>query len=214
MVSKKIDVLSADQYRQYVPDAPTGVSTDWQDEIFRDAMTQDHNVTFSSGNQNTSYRASISASNQDGIILATGLERYTARFNVTHKMFDERLILSMNVNNTKTKFNNFLEQQTEGADGGVINNALKADPTLSVYNPDGTFNDASQSVRNPVALVKQVTDVTKGDRAIINAEATYFFIPKVLSFKTTIAYDVDNALRKAYQPNAVKACKFNLAAVP
>ncbi|HEY3370431.1 MAG TPA: TonB-dependent receptor [Prolixibacteraceae bacterium] len=207
MVSKKIDVLSADQYRQYVPGAPTGVSTDWQNEIFRDAMTQDHNVTFSSGNQNTSYRASISASNQDGIVLSTGLERYTARFNVTHKMFDQRLILSMNVNNTKTKFNNFLEQQTEGADGGVINNALKADPTLPVYNPDGTFLDESQSVRNPVALAKQVKDVTKGDRAIINAEATYFFIPKVLSFKTTIAYDVDNALRKAYQPITSKPAR-------
>lgn len=207
MVSKKIDVLSADQYRQYVPNAPTGVSTDWQDEIFRNAMTQDHNVTFSSGNKSTSYRASISASNQDGIILSTGLERYTARFNVTHKMFDERLILSMNVNNTKTKFNNFMEQQTEGADGGVINNALKADPTLTVYNPDGTFNDASQSVRNPVALVKQVNDITRGDRAIINGEATYFFIPKVLSLKTTIAYDVDNALRKAYQPIASKPAR-------
>jgi len=112
-VSKKIDVLSADQYRQYVPNAPTGVSTNWQDAIFQTAMTQDHNVTFSNGNKNTSYRASISASNQDGIILSPGLERYTARFNVTHKMFDERLILSMNVNNTKTKFNNFLEQQTQ-----------------------------------------------------------------------------------------------------
>ena len=206
-VSKKIDVLTADQYRQYVPGAPTGVSTDWQDAIFRNAWTQDHNVTFSSGNKNTSYRASISASNQDGIVLSTGLERYTARFNVTHKMFDERLILSMNVNNTNTKFNNFLEQQTQGADGGVINNALKADPTLPIYNLDGTFLDESQSVRNPVALVKQVTDFTKGDRTIVNAEATYFFIPKILSFKTTIAYDVDNSLRKAYQPITSKPAR-------
>lgn len=207
MVSKKIDLLTADEYRQYVPAAPAGVSTDWQDEIFRDAMTQDHNVTFSSANKNTSYRASMGVSNQDGIILSTGLERYSARFNVTHKMFDERLILSMNVNNTKTKFDNILERQTGGADGGVINNALKADPTLPIYNPDGTFLDESQSVRNPVALVKQVKDITRGDRTILNAEATYFFIPEVLSFKTTIAYDVDNALRKAYQPIASKPAR-------
>lgn len=207
MVSKKIDVLSADQYRQYVPGAPTGVSTDWQDAIFQTALTHDHNVTFSNGDKNTSYRASLSASNQEGIILSTGLERYTARFNVTHKMFDERLILGMNVNNTKTKFNNFLEQQTEGADGGVINNALKADPTLTIYKPDGTFNDESQSVRNPVALVKQVKDITRGDRAIINAEATYFFVPQVFSVKSTIAYDVDNSMRKAYQPIGSKPAR-------
>lgn len=200
-VSKKIDVLNADQYRTFVPGSPTGVSTDWQDAIFRTAFTQDHNVTFGSGSKNTSYRASISASTQDGIILATGLDRYIARFNLTHKMFDERLILNMNVNNTNYKFNNFLEQQTEGADGGVINNALKADPTRPIYNPDGTFNEYSVlSVRNPVALAKQITDVTKGDRTIVSADATFFFIPKILSFKTNVAYDVDNAVRKAYQP--------------
>jgi TonB-dependent starch-binding outer membrane protein SusC len=207
-VSKKIDVLSADQYRKFVPNSATGVSTNWQDAIFRTAYSQDHNVTFGSGNNNTSYRASISASQQDGIILATGLDRYIARLNVTHKMFDERLILNMNVNNTNYKFNNFLETQTEGADGGVINNALKADPTQPVYNADGTFHEFSAlSVRNPVALAKQITDVTKGDRTIISTDATFFFIPKILSFKTNLAYDVDNAIRKAYQPIASAPAK-------
>lgn len=200
-VSKKIDVLNAAQYRQFVPGSATGVSTDWQDAIFRSALNQNHNLTFSSGNKNTSYRGSITASTQDGIILATGLERYIARFNLTHKMFDERLILNMNINNTNYKFNNFLETQTEGADGGVINNALKADPTQSIYNADGTFHEFSAlSVRNPVALAKQISDVTKGDRSIVSADATFFFVPKILSFKTNVAYDVDNALRKAYQP--------------
>lgn len=207
-VSKKIDVLSADQYRKFVPGSATGVSTNWQDAIFRTGFNQDHNVTFSSGNQNTSYLASLTASTQEGIILATGLERYIARFNLTHKMFDERLILNMNVNNTNYKFNNFLEQQTEGADGGVINNALKADPTQRIYNADGTFHEFSAlSVRNPVALARQITDVTKGDRTIISTDATYFFIPKILSFKTNLAYDVDNAIRKAYQPIASAPAK-------
>ena len=200
-VSKKLELLSADQYRTYVPGAGTA-TTDWQDEIFRTAMIQNHNIMFSSGNLMTSYRASLSASMQEGIILNTGLDRYTGRFNVTHKMFNENLILNMNVNNTNYTFNNFLEQQTSGADGGVINNALKADPTQPVYNPDGTFREPSAlSVRNPVALATQITDVTRGDRLIANADATLFLIPEQLSFRTNIAYDVDYALRKAYQPS-------------
>jgi len=202
-VSKKIEVLSADQYRSFVPGSGTA-NTNWQDAIFRTAMTQNHNVMFSSGNQNTSYRASLSASLQDGIILNTGLDRYTGRFNVTHKMFDEQLIISMNVNNTNYKFNNFLEQQTSGADGGVIDNALKADPTQPVYNTDGTFREIANSisVRNPVALATQISDITTGNRLIANVDATLFFIPKELSFKTNLSYDADNVLRKAYEPNA------------
>lgn len=206
-VSKKIDVLTADQYRSYVSGAGAA-NTDWQDAIFRTATVQNHNVMFSSGNKNTSYRASLSASLQDGIVLNTGLDRYTGRFNLTHKMFDDRLLVSMNINNTKYKFDNFLEQQTSGADGGVINNALKADPTQAIYNEDGTFKESSAlSVRNPVAMAKQISDKTNGDRLIANADATFFFIPKVLSFKTNVGYDVDNANRKAYQPIASPVAK-------
>jgi len=202
-VSKEIEVLTADQYRSFVPGSGTA-TTNWQDAIFRTAMTQNHNIMFSSGNNTTSYRASLSASLQDGIILNTGLDRYTGRFNLNHKMFDERLIISMNVNNTNYKFNNFLEQQTSGADGGVIDNALKADPTQPIYNTDGTFKEiaGSISVRNPVALAKQISDITDGDRLIANVDATLFFIPKVLSFKTNISYDADNVIRKAYEPSA------------
>lgn len=206
-VSKKISLLTADQYRSYVTAAGTA-TTDWQDAIFRTALTQNHNIMFSSGNAVTSYRASLSASLQDGIIINTGLNRYTGRFNVTHKMFNERLIINMNINNTNYKFNNFLEQQTSGADGGVIDNALKADPTQAIYNADGSYKESSAlSVRNPVALANQIKDVTNGDRLIANADATLFFIPKILSFKTNIAYDVDNATRKAYEPSASPVAK-------
>jgi len=199
--SKKISVLTADQYRQYVPGASSGASTDWQDAIFRNALSQNHSITFGSGNKSTTYRVSVSASLQDGIVLGSGLDRYTARINVNHKMFDDRLILNLNANNYSYKFNNFLEQQTNGADGGVINNALKYDPTQPIYNADGTFNEAGTvSARNPVALVKEITDQTKGNRAILNGDATFFFIPKVLSLKANVGYDDDNALRKVYQP--------------
>ena len=200
-VSKEISVLSAAQYRQYVPGATGTASTNWQDAIFRTALTQNHNISFSSGNSKTFYRASISSSEQQGIILNTGLQRVSTRFNLTHKMFDERLILTLSANDYSYKFNNFLEQQTNGADGGVINNALKYDPTQPIYNADGSFNEASSvSARNPVALVKEITDATKGNRAILNGDATFFFIPKVLSIKANVGYDDDNALRKVYQP--------------
>jgi len=200
VVSNKIDILSADQYRSYVSNAGTS-STDWQDAIFRTAFSQNHNITMSGGNSKTVYRASLNLAQQDGIVLNTGLNRYTGKVSITHKMFDERLIINMNINNTSYKFDNFMEQQTSGADGGVIDNALKFNPTEPVYNADGSYHETGAvSVRNPVAIAKQNSDKTKGDRLIGSADATLFLIPKELSFKTNIAYDVDNGLRKAYQP--------------
>lgn len=200
-VSKKIDVLSADKFRHYVSAANKDVSTDWQEEIFRTAFTQDHNLTFSNGTKQTAYRASLSMSDQPGIVLNTGFKRYTLRLNATHKMFDDRLVLSVNANHTHYNFKNLLEQQSGGSAGGVLNNALKGDPTQPVYNKDGSFNEYSEeNFRNPVAMSKQISDKTTGDRFIANADAEFFFIPKELSLKATIGYDVDHSERKAYQP--------------
>lgn len=206
-VANKIDILSADQYRQYVPDATGTASTDWQDEIFRTAVVHEHNVTFSNGNKNTSYRASLSASGQDGIIIGTGMDRYSLRFNLTHKMFEDRLIFNLNATNTYYKLDNVLEQQTGGANGGIINNALKANPTEPVYKADGSFNEYAETVRNPVAMAKQMSDKSRGDRFIGNADATYYFLPKTLFGKINLGYDVDNINRKAYQPIHSKAAE-------
>ncbi|MCD8263219.1 MAG: TonB-dependent receptor plug domain-containing protein [Tannerellaceae bacterium] len=95
-VANKIDVLSANEFRNYVAGANKDVSTDWQDAIFRTTLTQDHNITFSNGTKNTSYRASLSMSDQPGIILSIGLRRYSLRLNAIHKMFEDRLALAVN----------------------------------------------------------------------------------------------------------------------
>lgn len=200
-VSNRIDVLDAAQYRSYMPSITRTTETDWQDQIFRTAVVHDHNLTFSNGSKNTNYRASVNISSQDGVVISTGLQRYTLRFNVTHKMFDERLIFNVNANNTYYTFNNILEQQTGGADGGIINNALKADPTQPVYNADGTFNEYAKTIRNPVAMAKQVSDKSQGDRFIGSADATLFILPEILSAKVNFGYDSDNSSRKAYQPS-------------
>ena len=44
----------------------------WQDEIFRTAWSQNHNVGISGGSESVRYNASLSYYNQDGILLNTG----------------------------------------------------------------------------------------------------------------------------------------------
>jgi len=70
------------------PDA-LGEGTDWQDQIFRtDAPIMNHELRMTTGNENSQYFASFGYFTQEGIISdeASDYERFTARFNSTHKI--------------------------------------------------------------------------------------------------------------------------------
>jgi iron complex outermembrane receptor protein len=51
-IARKLDVFTAEEFRREVPKTggtidDKGASTDWQDEIFRTALTQDYNLSLS-----------------------------------------------------------------------------------------------------------------------------------------------------------------------
>jgi len=66
-----------------------GAGTDWQKVIFNNnAMTQNHNLSFSGGNDKSTYFASFGYFEQEGIASTaiSGYKRFTARLNSAHKM--------------------------------------------------------------------------------------------------------------------------------
>ena len=82
-----------DEYRNYAeseglsyPDL--GANTDWQDVIFRAALSQNHNVSFGGGSKNSSYRASFGYNSQEGIIESSKIQKYTARLNGNQTAMD------------------------------------------------------------------------------------------------------------------------------
>ena len=48
---------------------------DWQKEIFQTALAQNYNLSVSSGNKTSNFRASLGYVNQEGIVIKTGFER-------------------------------------------------------------------------------------------------------------------------------------------
>ncbi|MCH8145953.1 MAG: carboxypeptidase-like regulatory domain-containing protein, partial [Gemmatimonadetes bacterium] len=100
--ARRLDLLSGDEYRQFVQDqglsaqVPIGsANTDWEREVTRTAITQNHNVAFSGGSAATQYRASFSYMNQEGVALSSALERFNGRLNATHYIWDDRLQLRL-----------------------------------------------------------------------------------------------------------------------
>ena len=75
--------------------------TDWQDEIYRTAVSTDHNITVSGGLKNMPYRVSLGYTNQQGILKTSSFERYTASVNLSPSLFDEHLKVNFNAKGTR-----------------------------------------------------------------------------------------------------------------
>lgn len=190
-----IDVLSADEFRTLVneraethssvnPDLMGNASTDWQKEIFQNTVSHDHNLSVSGALSNIPVRASVGYTDQYGILRTSSMERKTGTFKVTPSFLDDHLKLSAGIK--------YMTINNRFADKGAIGNALRYDPTQSVFNNTGIYGgyttwltgDGSRNVngtRNPVAQLQQKRDESDVDRYIIDAQANYklHFFPDI-----------------------------------
>lgn len=138
-VTEKLDVLSAEEFRQFVPTV-TGVpgsgalgsaATDWQDEIYRAAFGQEHNFSVAGKVKNQApYRLSVGYTNQNGVVKTNNYERFTFNGGISPKFFDQHLTVDMNV---KVSY-----EDNQKVDESVVNNALRYDPTRPVKTGSAT----------------------------------------------------------------------------
>ncbi|SDJ90442.1 iron complex outermembrane recepter protein [Catalinimonas alkaloidigena] len=158
-VRKTLPVLSASEYRAYAesnglqyPDE--GANTDWQDEIFRTAISQNHNIAFGGGTTTSNYRASVGYTSQEGVILSSGLEKYTGRLNASHKAFDGKLRIGTNLTYGRINEDNTpISSNINNEGGNILKDAIRWAPTLPVYNADGSYYQLGELRINPVSWV-------------------------------------------------------------
>jgi len=81
-VSNRVNVLSADEYTQFldqnglsVAQSESGYKTDWQDEITRTGFSHNHNISLTGGNEGTRYNASVNYFKNEGIVKRIDIER-------------------------------------------------------------------------------------------------------------------------------------------
>jgi TonB-linked SusC/RagA family outer membrane protein len=175
-ISNSLDFLDAGQLRQKYQEGYTfsganledfGSDTDWLDEITRTAVSKVHNVIFRGGNKTSNLTASLNYRDNEGTFIKTDNKKYTARLDVNHNMFDDKL---------KANFNIILSEQEffTGGDGYSFNpyvyrQALIHNPTEPVTNADGTwFERDVYFYDNPVAYLEE----TKGKNRYRNARFT------------------------------------------
>lgn len=140
MVANKLDVLTADEFRAFVPTV-TGVpsnpsfgsaNTDWQDEIYRAAFGTEQNLSVSGKVKpiNSPYRVSLGYTNQNGIIKNNNYQRLSFGGNIAPSLLDDHLTANINL---KVSYEN-----NKMVDNSVVNNALRYDPTRPVMTGSPT----------------------------------------------------------------------------
>jgi len=177
-------------------------NTDWEDELTRNAWTQNHNLSLSGGTSTTRYRATLNYFEQQGVVISNGMRRYQGRINASNSAFNDKLQSSLNLTVSRV-FNDFLPfDNRAGFDGGVFTNMVSFDPTQPVKLDNGNFYEVgagAQSIRNPVAMARQIADQAPETRTLGNFTASYGVLPN-LTFRTTLGADVASSVRQTYFP--------------
>lgn len=131
-----IDVLNADEFRANVErlygkdseaySALGTANTNWQDLIYRTAISHDHNITVSGAAKSLPYRVSVGYTDQQGIVKTSDFKRATASLNLNPSFFQDHLTLNLNAKG--------MYARTLYTDGAVVSAAVRMDPTQDPYN--------------------------------------------------------------------------------
>jgi TonB-linked SusC/RagA family outer membrane protein len=159
-VSKKLDLLNASEWAQYQKTywnnkggytdeqiASLGEGTDWQDAVLRTGVQQSHELSINGATEKSRYAFSANYTNQDGIVLNSGFQRYNFHTNVEWQLL-KNLKFGVTATYGRSKQNGLTTTEqtvfnSSPYSAGITNSfvyALLMPPVVSVYNADGTYN--------------------------------------------------------------------------
>lgn len=219
-VSKKIELLNAEQFADFVNEAKMNASlmpvyvnpknlgegTNWQNELFRSAPIGSYQLGVSGGSENIKYSLSGSYFDQDGIIINTNFKRYSFHSNLEWKL-TKNLTIGNTLTYSKINTSGVLTNAGQIVPG-VVTSALLYNPVLQVY--DSTIrggysyeNDRGKVLGNPIAEAREYNSITNLSRFLGNVFARYKILPS-LEFKTSFGIDEFFNNESSYGPSFLK----------
>ena len=187
----------------FVNDPSGNTNTNWKDEIYRTAVTQNHQVSLNGGNQSTKFYAGVGYNKSEGIVLGSDFQRISARVNVDQKInnWADFSVKQMIASTTQNGFRDQNDQAQGLGTSSPLGILFAMDPTAPVKNEDGTYNANAGygRVSNPHLMLGGKDSDTamewiqsKMFRSLTNAELGLHFLDKIF-FKSIFGYDyIDN----------------------
>ncbi|MGQ7946566.1 SusC/RagA family TonB-linked outer membrane protein [Flavobacterium sp. WC2509] len=226
-VSKKIDLLNASEWASLRNDVQASIGQapsfsaaqiealktsgdyDWQSAAFRTAQVQNHQLTFSGGDDRSRYAVSAGYFDQEGVVIGSDFRRISLRSNY-ERNYSQNFKFGVNVNYSNSLTNGIGTNNGNG--GGRQPNplvvALYQPPVVPIRNADGSYNLTNNPystavngiIGNPINDLENTTNETKIDRILTSLFGEYK-INKEITAKVAVSGDVINTKQNYYAPS-------------
>lgn len=180
------DIISVTERGNYV----NGITHDWQDYIFRKAVTMDHQLSISGGTEKTKYMASLAALDQDGVVYNSRLSRLNMTTNID-QTFNKWLTIGVGL------------QYTQRSDGGItpnIEHAIKQSPYGSYKDATGNYVPEPMEyslIANPMRNVNAIQDRINRN-FFLSGYADILLPVKGLSVRSNFGYNYRSGFTGTY----------------
>lgn len=158
------EVLSADEFRRSLRGTDYGHATDWYGAITRNASYNVNQYLSVDGTtKNGYYGGSINYKKANGLDIASGREELGGRFLLEQRVLDNHLKINASLSLRKVN--------EKYGDDGMFDTALTINPTLPIYNADGSYYQPTSptGMRNPVSVLEK--NASEGHRVYLLGNA-------------------------------------------
>ncbi|MEN9918290.1 MAG: hypothetical protein RL662_726, partial [Bacteroidota bacterium] len=168
-------------------------NTDWQKEVFKTGLVQDHNVSFSGGGKESKYFISSNYQSNSGTTIGTKSERLTLRANTSAtRSFSDKVLFRIGENITLSHF------AIDELDTKPIIDVYRMLPTIPIYDSNNKggygFGNGGRDVTfgtNPFA--KEDFENTQNSNLRIRGNLfTEIEWTKMLKYKFNMGFDLSN----------------------
>lgn len=212
VAKNRMEVFTGDEYRDLIQDrvdnngldpaALNGLgtaNTNWQDEIYRNGISSDHNVALSGAIKETPFRVSVGYTDQNGILKDNSMKRTSFTVAATPSLLNDDLVINLNAKGSFIN-NNFSNED-------AIRSAVTFDPTQPITNGNTRYGGYTAwteltsgdpingvpnniATHNPVALLEYRDNTSKAQRYILGGKIDYKlpFLPE-LKATLNLGYD-------------------------
>ena len=181
----------------YADPSLLGKGTNWQDEIFRTAIQQQHQVSAQGGTEKVQYYVSGSYMDQEGTLIGSNFDRLSVRANLDAQLKDW---FKLGVNATFANTNDDIKLADGGE--GVIFYSLSSLPDIPVYDIDGNYSSTVRegySSPNPVAMAMYNSYLLNRQKLTGNIYAELTPV-KHFVWRSEVGFDVSNSDARTYKP--------------
>ncbi len=198
-LTKRIESLNVDQYRELLEDMGSTTAlpatltdqTDWYDETFQNALTQNYQLSISNATDKINYYLSAGYTGEEGIIKVAHFERFNFRTNIENQI-RPWLKIGANVSYSDYKSNGIVSGL--GANrAGVVLSVINTPTYAPIWDEDNPKHYYEQfygvNITSPVENMSRTADnKTMNNRLISTGSAEVTFLPN-LKLRSSVTLD-------------------------